>query len=191
MFKFEFPKTIKRNFDRGNVLLLGIGNTECSLLTFVWEHFNQYAVGGQMSLAIPKDFKGSLADNFELGAGSLAIKKSPYVDEDFTETFVNSKDIQLIWKETEEAFNLSLYRPVLRLLYPKTCLSYHKDDSPFRLHFVLATHDNAMFIVDNVVEKMPVKNGVYLLRTDKKHTAINADLVKPRLHLTFSGHFKN
>jgi hypothetical protein len=48
------------------------------------------------------------------------------------------------------------------------------------------TNPSAFFIVEDQCYKMPETGCLYRLKTDAKHTALNADPVQKRLHLVFS-----
>lgn len=74
---------------------------------------------------------------------------------------------------------------------PITCLSYHIDPEEIRYHIPLITNEDAFFIVDDTVQRMPEVGRLYSLRTNVKHTAINGSRNEDRLHLVFSTHLIN
>lgn len=136
-------------------------------------------------------------DNFTIGAGSLyydwdlskevdgkivvPLRENPLLESDFTETAT-------IFKDTEFDEILSMLRGKgyqlgrVRLMFskPKTCLSWHTDDS-IRLHYPLKTQEGCKMIIEDEVFELPV-NTWWWTNTIKHHTAMNAskDL---RLHL--------
>jgi hypothetical protein len=190
------PSYLKPMLLANHVVELGMVAPFAFELSKFWSNNAHLAKNGQLSLAVPKGFWCSeKMVYYHLGTGNLRDETSEVRlykrDEDFTEVFYETEFIRPTWLALEERFNIKLYRPVIRLQATKTCLSYHRDASPFRLHVVLHTHDKAMFIVDDVVKRMPKEGFAYLLRTDVLHTAVNADLHLPRVHLTFSGNFKD
>ena len=65
---------------------------------------------------------------------------------------------------------------------PKTCLTYHKDDSTMRLHVPIITNDACFFINNDVVGKMQKCGGLYLYDVASRHTAVNASR-EDRIHL--------
>lgn len=175
-----------------NVPLFQIGRVDPSLLqslSYFWLHNQDLAKDiHQLGLAYPKAMEGaSFSDRVLAATGSLVRKKSPYKDYDFT---VLLPEMYLLGKLMSEllAEGIETSRPMLRKLLPKTCLSYHKDMySEFRLHVVLTTNPDAKFVIGNLIRDMPTVGGLYLLRTDMYHSAINMSFAQYRLHATLSG----
>lgn len=64
----------------------------------------------------------------------------------------------------------------------KTCLTYHKDNTP-RLHVPIVTNEDCFMIVDDKVVRLPI-GGAYIVDTRLKHTALNASK-ENRTHLVF------
>lgn len=159
-----------------------------SLLNF-WQDWSNVATHDQLSLAVPAGLsrKMEYRDQLTLGTGSLLLKNSPYTDSDFTELVIGAEFVKPIL-DYAQSYGYRTCRPMIRLLQPKQCLSYHKDDAPVRFHLVLSTHPQAFFIVQDVVYRMPDEGSLYTLRTDILHTAVNAHIDKPRLHFTFTGY---
>lgn len=63
---------------------------------------------------------------------------------------------------------------------PKTCLSWHNDDS-LRLHFPILTQEGCMMVIEDEVMHLS-KNKWYMTDTTKKHTAFNSSK-SSRIHL--------
>lgn len=158
------------------------------LLSF-WTEWEAFSEHDQLSLAVPPDIAPGLSyqKQLALGTGSLKLKKSPYKDRDFTTLLQGTEFIQPLFDYVSN-FGYFPCRPMIRYLPPKQCLSYHKDECGVRFHLVLSTHYSAFMIVQDVLYRMPEQGALYTLRTDVLHTAVNADLSKPRIHFTFSGY---
>jgi len=73
-----------------------------------------------------------------------------------------------------------LGRVRLMRLHPKTCLSWHNDDTP-RLHFPLLTQEGCMMAIEDEVMHLP-KNKWFMTETTAKHTAFNGSK-SSRIHL--------
>jgi len=139
-------------------------------------------------------------NNFKLGVGSLTkdwdnktiteditkevhvpFKTSQFKEEEFTQLCdcFRKTEFQKIYD-----FILSKYKKVGRIrlmkLDPRSCLSWHKDDS-MRLHYVLSTDIGAYIIVENELNYLK-KDNWYIVNTKKYHTAMNSSL-KSRIHL--------
>ena len=76
-----------------------------------------------------------------------------------------------------------LCRTRVMKLHPKSCYSWHQDDSK-RLHLALQTNDKCFFVVENEIIRIKSDGFPFLLDTTKFHTAINANLENfTRIHL--------
>lgn len=159
------------------------------LLLDYWNTWSVYAKFDQLCLAVPHDVDPELSHitKLTIGCGSLKKEGSIYCDQDFTELLPGTEFIQPLFDYATK-FGYEPCRPMLRYLPPKTCLSYHKDDAGVRFHLVLQTHWSAFFVVQDTVYRMPEQGSLYSLKTDVMHTAVNADISKPRIHFTFSGY---
>ena len=73
-----------------------------------------------------------------------------------------------------------LGRVRLMRLHPKTCLSWHNDDTP-RLHFPILTQEGCMMVIEDEAMHLP-KNKWCMTDTTKKHTALNGSNTS-RIHL--------
>ena len=83
---------------------------------------------------------------------------------------------------------LKIGRARLITLLPKQCLTYHTDkESTLRFHIPIVTNDNVMYIVDDIVHRMPDIGQLYTLEVSKKHTVLNASR-SMRLHIVLDGY---
>lgn len=125
------------------------------------------------------------------GSGSLySAEKGKVFDDDRSwDTYITIfKDLYLVECIKEmESYVWSKYRSKvgrarLMRMKPKTCLTYHKDDSIMRLHVPIITNDACFFINNDVVGKMQKCGGLYLYDVASRHTAVNASR-EDRIHL--------
>jgi len=65
-------------------------------------------------------------------------------------------------------------------LKPKTCLSWHVDDTP-RLHYPIITQEGCFLVIEDEVIQLPA-NKWHIADTTKKHTAFNGSK-SSRVHL--------
>lgn len=119
------------------------------------------------------------------GCGSFRRLNVPYRDEDFVVPVSGTEFLLPVVRFMEDR-GVKLCRPMLRIMAPKTCLSYHKDGNPYRVHVVCQTSGSSMFIVDGNLYTMNLVGGLYSLRTDLLHTAINASYEHERIHVTLT-----
>jgi Aspartyl/Asparaginyl beta-hydroxylase len=76
-------------------------------------------------------------------------------------------------------------RARLMRMKPKSCLTYHRDDSSVRLHIPIVTNEGCFFINNDIVGKMHKPGVVYLFDVASKHTAVNASR-EDRIHLVIN-----
>ena len=74
-----------------------------------------------------------------------------------------------------------LYRTKFFLMRPKTCYSYHRDQTK-RLHIPIVTNDKCFFVINDRVVRTPEEGRPYVLDTTQIHTAVNASFMD-RIHL--------
>mgnify|MGYP001484750314 FL=1 len=74
-----------------------------------------------------------------------------------------------------------LYRTKFFKMKPKTCYSYHRDQTK-RLHVPIITNDKCFLVVDDEVVRTPEEGTSYVIDTTKIHTAVNASF-EERIHL--------
>lgn len=123
-----------------------------------------------------------------IGAGSLRdqteIKRQDYTQH----LFPLIKKLENQVYEYSDGY-LRINRIRFMDMQPISCLSYHIDPDAIRYHIPLITDEDAFFVVNDQVERMPEIGRLYSLQTNIKHTAINGSKDKNRLHLVFSTHF--
>jgi hypothetical protein len=129
------------------------------------EHSNNYTFG-----------VGSLIYDWDATKtvdGSLVVPKRdiPLEENKFTVVCDQFKDTPF-----EEFYNtLTEHYAVGRVRImrsePKTCLTWHKDDTP-RLHYPLKTQDGCIMVIEDEVHHMPA-NTWWLTDTTVSHTAFN------------------
>jgi len=73
-----------------------------------------------------------------------------------------------------------LGRVRLMNLKPKTCLSWHTDNTP-RLHYPILTQEGCFLVIEDEVVHLS-SNKWYMADTTKKHTAFNSS-INSRIHL--------
>jgi hypothetical protein len=153
-----------------------------------WIEWQNYSLYDQLCLAVPnKDILDSVTHHDQLTIGCGRLHTTNYKDRDFVHLVRGAEFIQPLF-DYAKIFGYVPSRPMIRYLGPKQCLSYHKDDVGVRFHLVVSTHPEAFFIVQDIVYRMPEAGSLYTLRTDVMHTAVNANLNQPRIHLTFSAY---
>tara|TARA_B100001287_G_scaffold95244_2_gene80050 strand:+ start:9012 stop:9584 length:573 start_codon:yes stop_codon:yes gene_type:complete len=115
-------------------------------------------------------------------SGKLVVprRQPPIKEKNFTHLCSAFKGTQF-----EEVFNIlnSKYKVGrIRIMnsQPKTCLSWHKDDST-RIHYPMKTQDGCLMVIEDEVKHLE-KNTWYHTNTTVKHTAMNASK-EQRLHL--------
>ena len=107
-------------------------------------------------------------------------RREPLKESDFTV-------ICNIFKDTifEEAYNIitrnyNVGRVRLMKSPPKTCLSWHVDDTK-RIHYPIKTQEGCFMLIEDEVKHLPQYTW-WLTNTLVKHTALNASL-EDRIHL--------
>jgi len=144
-----------------------------------WGLHNQLSVTSRY--AFPDDTNKS--SRLSGSCGSLTKLKIKAKDEDFKYLNPEFIDLYPLISAIEATTNRKICRLLFRNLLSKTNVSYHKDSAEQRVHFVIDTTENNFFIVDDRLYRMSEIGGVYLLNTNIKHTAVNADYSRDRLHL--------
>jgi hypothetical protein len=139
-------------------------------------------------------------DDIHLGRGSLVYDWDNYTRDENGALVVPERKIRLLEKDFnvlctqfkgtafEEAYNTlseqyTLGRVRIMNLKPKTCLSWHVDDS-IRIHYPIKTQKGCMMIIKNTVFEME-KGKWYETNTLHEHTALNASK-EERYHLVAS-----
>lgn len=108
----------------------------------------------------------------------------------YTETVINSI------KATDEHMQFGRIR--FLTLLPKTSYSFHADLEDYRLHIPLKTNDGCFFIWEEggdydsleaphlEIKRLNVVGQLYRVRVSCKHTAVNAHMTEPRIHLVIN-----
>lgn len=91
--------------------------------------------------------------------------------------------VQTLLDFAEAHSGLKACRTRIMTMLPGRCLSYHKDVEKWRYHFVVVSNTSARFLVEDTVGNMPVVGGIYRLRTDLLHTALNPTKKQARTHI--------
>lgn len=134
--------------------------------------------------------------NYKLGRGSLIydwdysyhkdgklvvpFRKIPLKENDFKylcKQFENTA-FETVYNALQERYNLGRVR--IMISKPKTCLSWHKDNTQ-RVHFPMKTQEGCFMLINNEVQHLE-KHQWYITDTTINHTAINASK-EDRLHL--------
>ena len=71
----------------------------------------------------------------------------------------------------------NLHRTRVMKMIQGTAYGMHVDNTP-RIHIPLITNDKCLFIIDDIVYKMPADGSVYYTNTTKLHTAVNASTTR-------------
>lgn len=121
-------------------------------------------------------------DNSYNENGKLVVppRKQPLKEEDFSElcdVFVGTV-FEKLYKELQTKYKIGR----VRFMYsnPKTCLTWHIDNTP-RVHFPIKTQEGCFMIIENEIKHLEV-GKCYYTNTLKKHTAMNAS-TENRIHL--------
>jgi hypothetical protein len=136
--------------------------------------------------------------NYNLGRGSLLydwdesyydhkqgkmivpLRKTPLKEKDFSilcRQFVGTS-FEKIYKKLTECYNVGRVRIIISK--PKTCMSWHKDDTS-RIHLPIKTQEGCLMVIEDQVKHL-AENKWYWTNTKVMHTAINASK-EDRVHL--------
>ena len=154
-----------------------------------WGEHNQICLN-----SVPK-----FENDFHLGAGSLMFdwvnstvdmsngnisnlrKKAEQLNEsDFTVMCSQFKGttFEIVFNMLNQKYVLGRVR--LMNLKPKTCLSWHVDDTT-RLHYPIMTQEGCFLVIEDEIAHLPL-NKWHIADTTKKHTAFNGSK-SLRVHL--------
>jgi hypothetical protein len=106
-----------------------------------------------------------------------AENKYSILNEFFVGTYVEE-----VYNLLDQMFGVTRGRFML-LNKHKRAYSYHSDLTP-RIHIPISTDDYCMFIINDVVYKLPDVGQLYLVDTTKMHSALNLGYTE-RLHIVF------
>lgn len=144
-----------------------------------YEDNHQFGVG---SLYYDWDKSEKVWNNDEGTYNWVVPKREPELSEfDFTETvtlFQGTTFEKILEMLKYNGYNLGRVR--IMNLAPKTCLTWHADDS-IRLHYPFKTHPGCKMIIEDEVCDL-LQNKWWQTETTYKHTAINASK-EARLHI--------
>lgn len=133
----------------------------------------------------------------QIGAGSLYydwdavdldnIDKNNIPVKDIVYEETNFVNLCTVFKDTplEELYNIlnrnyNIGRVRIMSLQPKSCLSWHSDESP-RLHYPIKTQEGCLMVIEDEVYHLPQDTWT-MTNTTVKHTAINGSF-ENRLHI--------
>jgi len=106
--------------------------------------------------------------------------ETPMQESDFTKlcSVFQGTVFEEVYNELKKHYQVGRVR--LMKSFPKTCLSWHVDNTP-RIHYPVKTQEGCLMIIEDEVKYMPV-NTWWKTDTLYKHTAINASK-QDRIHL--------
>ena len=135
----------------------------CGSLHYDWENSN-----------IIKD------DNGKILKYDVPKFDTPKQENDFTQLNSQFKGcvFEEIYYKITEKYNVGRVRLMESL--PKTCLTWHSDNSP-RLHFPIKTQDGCFMVIEDNVKHLPLNTWWYT-DTTRMHTAFNSS-TESRIHL--------
>jgi hypothetical protein len=115
--------------------------------------------------------------------GKPGIRSTELKETDFTElcSVFSNTAFEEVYKILKNQFNIGRLR--LMKSIPKTCLTWHCDDTK-RIHYPISTQDGCLMIIEDEVKHLPA-NTWWLTNTLVKHTALNAS-AENRIHLVVS-----
>jgi len=177
--KFENAYSELQRLLEHKILTWGKQNQIC--LNSVESEPENYLLGSG-SLTLDWDNAVQKSNNGSLNISPIKIK-NPLTESDFTilcNQFVGSvfEDMYVLITSKYRVGRVRLMQS-----HPKTCLSWHVDNTP-RLHYPLKTQEGCLMVIDNVARHLPV-NTWWMTDTLKKHTALNASN-QSRIHLVCS-----
>lgn len=146
-----------------------------------WKQFPQLCINTVKGHDDHQYGVGSLYYDWDKSVNNIApLRENPLNEADFVE-------LCSIWKDTvfEEIYSVISKRYILgrvRIISnkPKTCMSWHQDDTR-RLHYPIKTQDGCMMIIADKVKHLPA-NQWCLTDTLHHHTAVNGSN-ELRVHL--------
>lgn len=121
-------------------------------------------------------------DNARMINGQIRVlpRDIPLKEEDFTTLCTGFKNslFEDVYNQLTKKYNVGRIRVMKSL--PKTCLTWHVDDTP-RIHFPMKTQEGCIMVIDNEVKHLE-QNKWYYTNTLVPHTAFNGSK-EERLHL--------
>jgi hypothetical protein len=175
-----------------NLTMLPIYDLYNELLSIIEDNKVEWGKSNQICI---NTIKGK-EDNYHYGNGSLYYdwdtaktvngkievkpRATPLVETDFTEICEIFKGslFEIVFNSLKQYYVVGRVR-VMRSM-PKTCLTWHVDDT-IRVHYPLKTQDGCLMIIEDEVKHLP-KYTWWETNTLIHHTALNAS-VEDRIHL--------
>lgn len=126
------------------------------------------------------DWDNSYKENEKIVVPNRLI---PLKEEDFTVLCTGFKDslFEDVYNEIIKQYTVGRIR-IMKLL-PKTCLTWHVDDTP-RIHYPMKTQEGCIMVIENEAKHLE-KNKWYYTNTVVPHTAFNGSK-EERLHLVIT-----
>jgi hypothetical protein len=111
---------------------------------------------------------------------TVPVRKDPLKEEDFTTLCSIWEDT--VFKDIYQTISEQYHVGRLRIItsQPKSCLSWHTDDTA-RLHYPIKTQQGCMMIIEDEV-KCLTEGQWWLTNTTYPHTAVNSSM-ESRVHL--------
>jgi hypothetical protein len=161
-----------------NIIKWSSDNTQICLNT-VKENSDDYSLGTG-SLIYDWDRSSEEIDEFGNKKTILVKFENPHVESDFKFLCNQFKGtlFEHVYHELEKVYNIGRVR--IMKSKSKTCLTWHKDDTP-RIHYPIKTQRGCFMVIDDEIMHLE-QNKWYWTDTIVKHTAFNSSL-KDRIHL--------
>lgn len=162
----------------GGIITWPKDNSQICLNT-VRENSNDYTLGVG-SLAY--DWSNSKEEVDEVGNKKIVLNKfeNPLLETDFKFLCNQFKGtlFEKAYNSLSKKYNLGRVR--IMKSSPKTCLSWHTDNTP-RIHYPIKTQEGCFMVIEDEVRHLE-KNKWYLTNTTVPHTAFNSSK-EDRIHL--------
>lgn len=161
-----------------NIINWSSDNTQICLNT-VTENSDDYSIGTG-SLIYDWDRSSEEIDEFGNKKTILVKFENPYVESDFKFLRNQFKGtlFEHVYCELEKVYNIGRVR--IMKSKSKTCLTWHKDDTP-RVHYPIKTQRGCFMVIEDEIMHLE-QNTWYWTDTIVKHTAFNSSL-EDRIHL--------
>ena len=91
--------------------------------------------------------------------------------------------IEEVYKAVDEKYKICRAR-LMRMSSENRAYSYHYDQSP-RLHIPIKTNRDSLFIINDVIYRMPEPGRLYHMDTIQLHSAVMLSREEDRIHLVF------
>jgi hypothetical protein len=144
---------------------------------------NNYTLG-TASLYLDWDKSSSIINNSGMTELIVPRRDIPLNESDFTILCSQFKNtvFEVMYDTLKKEFNIGRVR--LMKLNPKTCLSWHTDDTN-RIHYPMSTQTGCIMIIEDEMMHIPENEWWFASTRATFHTAMNAS-IKSRIHLVAS-----